>query len=146
VKPTLFVAAAAGLALAAAGATASAAPQAAAAHQKVATEQTSLGRVLAGSDGKVMYLFELDKTNKSGCNPLCQSFWPPIMSSGAPLAGAHVSAAHLGRTKTGQVTYYGHPLYGYVMDTKPKQTSGEGSGAWGGKWYVVGTNGKAITG
>lgn len=141
-KRELLVAATAALGLFAAAAPGSAA--AVAAHQKVATVQTPYGRVLSNPAGKVLYLFEVDSRNMSGCSQLCQAYWPPVMSSGAPVAGVHVSAAHLGRTATGQVTYYGHPLYTYVADTKPKQTKGEGSGAWGGKWYVVGTNGKAI--
>jgi predicted lipoprotein with Yx(FWY)xxD motif len=144
VNPRLIVAATAGLGLAAAGASASAAPQAAAAHQKISTVQTSLGRVLSSPAGRVIYLFEKDAKNVSHCNTTCQAYWPPVMSSGAPSAAGGVSASHLARTSAGQVTYFGHPLYYFVGDTKLKQTRGEGSTESGAKWYVIATNGKAI--
>jgi predicted lipoprotein with Yx(FWY)xxD motif len=131
----------AGICLVAAGvATASAA----AARQEVSTVHTSLGRVLSNPSGRVFYLFEKDAKNVSHCNMTCQVYWPPVTSAGAPTAGSGVSASHLGRTKSGQVTYYGHPLYYFVGDTKAKQTNGEGSNESGAKWYVVSTKGKAI--
>ena len=43
-----------------------------------------------------------------------------------------------------QVTYNGHPLYRYSPDTKAGQINGEGADQFGGRWYIVGTNGKAI--
>jgi predicted lipoprotein with Yx(FWY)xxD motif len=125
------------------GVAASAAP-ATAAHQKVSTVKISLGRVLSNPSGRVLYLFEKDTKNVSHCGKVCSEYWPKLMSTGAPMAGAHVSASHLGRTKSGQVTYYGHPLYYYVGDPKPKQHTGQGSDESGARWYVVGTNGHAI--
>lgn len=113
-------------------------------HQKIATVQISLGRVLSNPAGRVIYLFEKDTTNKSNCNATCRIYWPPVMSTGAPVAGAHVAQSHLGRTAAGQVTYYGHPLYYYLGDKKPRQARGEGSTESGAKWYVIGTNGRAI--
>ena len=112
------------------------------AHQKISTVKTSYGRVLSSPAGRVMYLYTEDTKNVSNCSGGCQFAWPPVKSSGAPVAGPHVSAKHLGLTKSGQVTYYGHPLYYYVRDRKPKQVTGQGTER--GTWWVVGTNGKAI--
>jgi predicted lipoprotein with Yx(FWY)xxD motif len=140
------VAAASFAVIAASGAAAaSAAPAATAQHQKISSVKISIGRVVSSPSGMVMYLFEKDTKNVSHCSGVCQTFWPPVMSSGAPVAGAHISSAHLGRTSAGQVTYYGHPLYYYVGDSQPKQDRGQGSNGSGGKWYVVSTGGKAIT-
>ncbi|HVV75516.1 MAG TPA: hypothetical protein VHC43_05720 [Mycobacteriales bacterium] len=132
------VAVAAGLGLAAG--TATAAPS----HREIKTVKISAGRVLAASNNHVLYLFEKDGKNVSHCDSTCRAYWPPVRSKGSAMAAAHVSARHLGLTKKGQVTYYGHPLYFYVGDTEPLQDNGQGSTASGGAWYVVGTNGHAI--
>ncbi|HVY09726.1 MAG TPA: hypothetical protein VHB18_06255 [Mycobacteriales bacterium] len=124
-------------------ATASAVPSKAA-HQKISTVKISLGRVLSNPSGRVMYLFEIDGKNVSHCNATCRLYWPPVMSKGKPVAGPHVRAKHLGRTAAGQVTYYGHPLYYYSGDTKPRQHRGEELDLSGGEWYVVATNGHKI--
>ncbi|HVT64741.1 MAG TPA: hypothetical protein VHD81_06285 [Mycobacteriales bacterium] len=113
-------------------------------HSKIKTVSISLGRVLAGSNDHVVYLFERDTKNHSNCDATCRMYWPPVKSKRAAIAGAHVRGAHLGLTSKGQVTYYGHPLYFYAQDTAPKQANGEGQNLSGGEWYVVGTNGKAI--
>jgi predicted lipoprotein with Yx(FWY)xxD motif len=42
------------------------------------------------------------------------------------------------------VTYYGHPLYYYGGDSKPGQASGEGIHSFGGSWYLVNANGRAV--
>jgi predicted lipoprotein with Yx(FWY)xxD motif len=125
------------------GVAASAAP-ATAAHQKVSTVKISLGRVLSNPSGRVLYLFEKDTHNKSNCGKPCRAYWPLVKSTGNPTAGADVSASHLGRLATGQVTYYGHPLYYFVGDTKAKQDRGEGLPQFGAEWYAVSPSGKAV--
>jgi predicted lipoprotein with Yx(FWY)xxD motif len=42
------------------------------------------------------------------------------------------------------VTYNHWPLYTYVTDTKPGQTTGQGVNNSGGKWYVLSPSGKVI--
>jgi predicted lipoprotein with Yx(FWY)xxD motif len=42
------------------------------------------------------------------------------------------------------VTYAGHPLYRYVADAKPGQTSGEDSQLFGAGWYVLSPVGAKI--
>jgi hypothetical protein len=42
------------------------------------------------------------------------------------------------------VTYNRWPLYTYVTDTKPGQTSGQNVNNSGGKWYVLSPSGKVI--
>lgn len=134
-----------GVALAASiGLAAGTAVAAAPAHREIKTVKISLGRVLAASNNHVLYLFERDTKNKSNCDATCRQYWPPVRSKGAATAGAHVAASHLGMTGKGQVTYFGHPLYFYSGDSGPRQANGQGSVASGGKWYVVGSTGKAI--
>jgi len=44
------------------------------------------------------------------------------------------------------VTYGGHPLYTFTGDTTAGDTNGEGSSAFGAKWWLVTPNGTALTG
>jgi predicted lipoprotein with Yx(FWY)xxD motif len=41
-----------------------------------------------------------------------------------------------------QVTYAGHPLYRFALDTKAGQTKGEGLDDFGGEWDAVTPGGK----
>jgi predicted lipoprotein with Yx(FWY)xxD motif len=40
----------------------------------VSTEKTPLGRILVGSRGRTLYLFEGDRNGKSTCTGQCASF------------------------------------------------------------------------
>lgn len=115
-------------------------------HQTISTVTTSLGRILANGKGRVVYLFEKDGHNKSRCGSDCRSIWPRVMSKAKPKAAGGVRASHLGRLKSGQVTYYGHPLYYYVGDNGRAQHHGEGLFEFGAKWYAVSVNGQANKG
>ena len=80
--------------------------------------------------GRTLYLFEKDKSGKSACSGKCATFWPPLMTSGKPIAAAGAKASLLGTTKRAdgrlQVTQYHHPLYTFVKDTRKGQTKGQG--------------------
>lgn len=150
----IVLAAALGVALAAAGVAAAAAVthQSAASSNatagRVTLHKTKLGKVLATSSGRTLYLFLADKHGKSACYGQCATFWPPLMKKGKVSAAAGVKANLLGTTKRKngkrQVTYKGHPLYLYKLDKSSGQVSGQGQDFFGGKWYVVSGAGQAI--
>lgn len=127
---------------------ASASSSSAGAGTKVAVASSKLGRILVDKRGRTLYLFEKDKHGKSACYRACASYWPPLLTRAKPVAGAGLKAKLLGVTmrKNGrrQVTYAGHPLYRYVADSKPGQTTGEGSTLFGAGWDVVAPSGKKI--
>lgn len=50
------------------------------------------------------------------------------------------------RGKFRQVTYAGHPLYGYSGDLRPRSTDYVGAYEYGGSWYAVTAAGKAAGG
>jgi predicted lipoprotein with Yx(FWY)xxD motif len=108
-----------------------------------------LGAHLVNANGRTLYLFEADKGTKSACTGACAKAWPPLTTTGKPKAsgGAKASLLHTAKRADGstEVTYGGHPLYTFIKDAKAGQTAGQGVNAFGGLWYVVGTNGKAIT-
>ena len=109
---------------------------------KVTLHSTSLGKVLATSTGRTLYLYTPDGHNKSNCTGSCAAYWPALMTKGKPVAGAGVKKSLLGTAKRGaklQVTYNGHPLYTYVGDSAAGQATGEGTDS---TWYVVTAAGK----
>ena len=108
-----------------------------------------LGQILVDSKGRTVYLFLADSGATSNCNSAaCVQYWPPVLTAGAPVAGAGANAALLGTTqrKDGrtQVTYAGHPLYYFTTDKKAGDVTGQGINGFGGPWYVVSPSGKQI--
>jgi predicted lipoprotein with Yx(FWY)xxD motif len=150
------VAASFGLALAAAGVAAAAAVT----HQssgssaasnatagRVTLHTTKVGKVLATSSGRTLYLFLADKHGRSACYGKCANFWPPLMKKGKVSAATGVKAKLLATTKrkngTLQVTYKGHPLYLFKLDHSAGQIAGQGQNFFGGKWFVLSAAGSA---
>ena len=111
--------------------------------------KTRLGKILVDSHGRTLYLFKKDKGKKSACSGACAQFWPPLRTSGKPKAGSGAKASLLGTTKRSdgkpQVTYNGHPVYGFVMDKKAGDTNGEGVTAFGAKWFAISASGKQVS-
>ena len=110
---------------------------------------TGLGQVLVDSNGQTVYLFLADQGTASACNSAsCVQYWPPVLTSAAPVAGAGVNGSLLGTTAradgTTQVTYGGHPLYRFISDKKAGDATGQGVTAFGAPWYVVSPSGALI--
>ncbi len=115
----------------------------------VSLHTTKLGPVLVSSTGRTLYLFAKDAGSRSSCSGSCATYWPPLLVRGKPTAGAGVKASLLGTAKRSngrlQVTYNRHPLYTYALDKRAGQTSGEGSLAFGARWWAVSARGTAVT-
>jgi predicted lipoprotein with Yx(FWY)xxD motif len=123
------------------------APAAATATVSVAMN-AKLGPILVDGNGRTLYLFEADKSPSSTCYGACATYWPPLLTGGAPTAGTGVKASLLGTTRrtdgTTEVTYGGHPLYYVVTDHNPGDASGQAVNNFGAAWFVVGTDGNKI--
>ena len=117
-------------------------------HAKLKTRHSSLGRIVVDSHRMTLYLWLKDHRHGSHCYGACAKVWPPLITHVKPIAGRGIKASLLGTTKRKngklQVTYARHALYLYVKDKRPGQTKGEGSPAFGAKWYVVSPSGKKI--
>ena len=115
---------------------------------KVAIGKTSLGRILVDGKGITLYDFAKDKGTTSTCYGACAALWPPLVTKGKPVAGPGVRASLLGTTKRTdgklEVTYGGHPLYYFVTDRNPGQTTGQGVNQFGAPWWVISAAGKEI--
>ena len=107
---------------------------------------TEYGKAVFGPSGKVLYVFGADHGSTSSCYGVCAQAWPPLLTSGAPLAGAGVEAKLLGTTTrrdgSVQVTYGGHPVYYYSAD-KVGKVMCQHANMHGGLWLIVKPNGQA---
>jgi predicted lipoprotein with Yx(FWY)xxD motif len=114
----------------------------------ISVASTRLGKILVDGSGRTVYLFQADNGKDSTCHNACAQAWPPVVASGAPQATGGASTALLGTTRrkdgSTQVTYAGHPLYYFIADTKPGDINGQGSSAFGAKWYVLAPSGRKI--
>ncbi len=114
----------------------------------VGVATTSLGPILVDGSGRTLYLFLADTGTSSTCYTACAVAWPPPLTKGAPKAAAGANASDLSATTrtdgTTQITYAGHPLYYYVGDTKPGQTTGQALNQFGALWYVVSPSGNKV--
>jgi predicted lipoprotein with Yx(FWY)xxD motif len=108
--------------------------------------KSGLGRILVDSKGITLYDFVKDKGTTSACYGACAALWPPLLTQHKPIAGPGVKASLLGTTKRKdgklEVTYGGHPLYYFVTDRRPGQTTGQGVNQFGGPWWVITSAGK----
>jgi predicted lipoprotein with Yx(FWY)xxD motif len=114
----------------------------------VTARASSLGQIITDAQGRTLYLFEKDSGSSSACDSSCAAVWPPFTTTGGALAGNGASAslvATISRSDgSRQVTYNGHPLYYYVGDRNPGDTSGQNLDQFGAGWYVVSPAGAQI--
>lgn len=108
-------------------------------------EDATLGSFLVDDKGMTLYLFTKDTPNTSNCYEKCATAWPPLLTSGDPVAAEGVDEALLGTTSrtdgTTQVTYNGWPLYYYEKDKAPGDVIGQNVGE---VWFVVAPSGEMV--
>jgi len=89
---------------------------------------------LAAENGMTLYIFDEDSTGKSNCYDSCAVSWPPyLVEAGAAAPGAGFTRVQR-RDGTEQWAKDGAPLYFWVGDTAPGDTTGDGVG---GVWHIV---------
>lgn len=117
---------------------------------KILLHKTALGMILVNRSGYTLYAFTKDTKNHDACQNVraCLQVWPAVISNGAPVAGPGVKARLLGtiKLKDGkrQVTYAGQPLYTYIADSSPGQTSYVNIYQFGGRWPALNAAGKEV--
>jgi predicted lipoprotein with Yx(FWY)xxD motif len=92
--------------------------------------------ILANSQGRTLYYRTTDTASASTCTGGCASTWPPLLTSGSPVAASSLPGrlSSLRDANGTQVTYNSRLLYNYSGDSKPGDTNGEGIG---GVWFVA---------
>ncbi len=96
-----------------------------------------LGKILTNASGMTLYVYAKDTANTSNCTAACAANWPPLTTTGTPTAPTDVTGTLGTITRsdgTKQVTYNGKPLYTFIKDTAPGNTTGQG---FGGVWSVA---------
>jgi predicted lipoprotein with Yx(FWY)xxD motif len=117
---------------------------------KLEIQRTSIGSILATGRGLTVYMFTRDSLNHDTCVAIsgCTGIWPLVTSSGRPTLGPGVKRSLVGAiTLPGgvrQVTYAGHPLYTYLGDSGPGDTSYVGQSQFGGKWFALSPSGHSV--
>ena len=110
------------------------------------SQNDTLGSFLVDDKGMTLYLFTKDTPNTSNCYDKCATAWPPLLTTGNPVAGSGADASMLGTTTrtdgTTQVTYNGWPLYYYEKDKAPGDVVGQDVGN---VWFVVSPAGEQVS-
>jgi predicted lipoprotein with Yx(FWY)xxD motif len=122
---------------AAPSAAASSAAPSAAAGGTLTVATTPLGKLLADGQGYVLYVFDKDTATTSACVGPCAVNWPPVAAPVTAAAGVTLPGSITAITRpdgSSQAAYDGHPLYHWIKDTAPGQTTGNGVQ---GVWHVV---------
>jgi predicted lipoprotein with Yx(FWY)xxD motif len=90
-----------------------------------ATAKTAKGAALVDAKGMTLYTFDKDEGGKSACNGKCAENWPPLTADAGGTAAANYSIVTR-EDGTKQWAYKGKPLYTWIKDAKPGDTTGDG--------------------
>lgn len=85
---------------------------------------------LTDANGMSLYTFDKDTAEISNCNGACATLWPPLLAKD----GEQKPKSYTRITRNDgslQWAFNGQPLYTWVRDTKPGDTTGDGvKGVW----------------
>ncbi|MBZ0275888.1 MAG: hypothetical protein K8I60_07085 [Anaerolineae bacterium] len=103
------------------------------------SSNADLGDFLVGPNGMTLYLFTNDTEGVSNCADQCAVAWPPLLvaEGETPTAGEGVTGelSVITRADGGlQVAYNGVPLYYWINDVVPGDTTGQGVRD---VWFIV---------
>lgn len=112
---------------------------------QIVAGESPFGRMLFDARKQAIYIFERDANRQTVCYGECAEAWPPVYTTGEPVAGSGVRSSLLGtierRDGRMQATYAGKPLYYYAHE-KPGEVRCHNVNLNGGLWWVVGPDGK----
>jgi predicted lipoprotein with Yx(FWY)xxD motif len=115
----------------------------------ISATQAGSGMVLSGPSGKTVYIL-VDASGKPvACTGGCLAVWPPVTTTGTPVAGSGVTASLSTASAPDGSTLAaanGDPLYYYSGDTSTGQVNGQGLQSFGGTWYALQANGQKVSG
>lgn len=85
------------------------------------------GGILTSQQGMTLYVFDKDVANsgKSACNGPCATNWPPLMAAEGALPSGEYSIV-VRDDGSRQWAVKGKPLYLWIKDQKPGDTTGDG--------------------
>jgi len=101
----------------------------------ISIEDTPQGQLLVDADGMSLYIYTLDQLGTSSCSGGCAESWPPALAAPDVTAGGNLSVITRA-DGSGQWAYKGRPLYRWIRDGRPGDTTGDGVG---GVWKLART-------
>jgi predicted lipoprotein with Yx(FWY)xxD motif len=112
-------------------------------HDSIATAKNdTYGEILVDAKGNTLYMYTKDTTKDvSVCKGTCETNWPIFYAGDIQVSGNLKTADFATITRedgTKQTSFKGMPLYYWVKDTKPGDTTGQGVGK---VWYVLNPTG-----
>jgi predicted lipoprotein with Yx(FWY)xxD motif len=116
----------------------------------VELRNTSFGEILTDANGMTLFVFSSDPKGMDVCMTIthCTSVWPPLTVEGPITAAPGINQKKLGTITlpdgSHQVTYRKHPLYGYVGNASPGETSYINALVFGGYWRAMNAKGKIL--
>lgn len=112
---------------------------------RIVAAASDFGTILFDDTGQAIYMFDVEATSRPRCYAACAEAWPPVLTTGEPVAGRRVDVTLLGTTRrtdgTRQVTYGGHPLYFYAHEGK-HEVECHDVFLNGGTWYALQPDGQ----
>jgi predicted lipoprotein with Yx(FWY)xxD motif len=113
---------------------------------------SGLGEIVVDSQGRALYMFAPDASQRVSCVGGCAGIWPPLSLADGQwaAAGPGINPAQLSTLPDPNsgariVTYFGHPLYRYSGDVTAGSANGQGLFTNGGPWYVLTPSGQPVT-
>ena len=98
-------------------------------HAVKIQEKGGIGKYLTDTEGKALYWFKKDSPGKSACMGSCLEKWP-IYYRETVAAPKEIKAEDFGTITREdgkkQTTFRGYPLYYWINDKQPGETTGQG--------------------
>lgn len=91
----------------------------------IKTVATENGEVLANAKGMTLYVFDKDTPSVSNCRGECAQKWPPMMAAADSVGEGDFSVVQRDDGSK-QWAYKSRPLYTWIKDAQPGDTSGDG--------------------
>jgi len=90
--------------------------------------------VLTDAKGMTLYIWDKDAPGESNCYDQCAVNWPPILVPADTAVEGEFTLVDRKDSDQKIVAYKGWPLYLWIKDTKPGDTTGDGVG---GTWHTA---------
>lgn len=91
------------------------------------------GTLMTDANGMTLYTYARDRSGQSNCTGGCSSIWPPLTADPDATPTGEFSLVQRSDGSV-QWAYKNKPLYTWVSDQKPGDTTGDGVG---GTWKVA---------
>ena len=90
--------------------------------------------ILTDARGMTLYIWDKDSAGVSNCYDKCATAWPPLLVDAGTAVSGDFTLVDRKDSDKKIVAYKGLPLYLWIKDTKPGETTGDGVG---GTWHTA---------